>query len=62
MSGVDGELDDRVTDVCLRLPGGQSLFRGPWERDVEERGNTRWREERVATSGHLRRRRRNAIL
>lgn len=33
---VDGEFDDGVTDVCLRFSGGESLFRGARERDVQE--------------------------
>lgn len=62
MGRVDGKLDDGVTDVCLRFSGGQSLFRGARERDVQERGYAGWREERVPTTGHSRRRWRLTIL
>lgn len=62
MGRVDGELDDGVTDVCLSFSGGESLFRGARERDVQERGYTGRREERVPTTGHSRRRRRHTIL
>lgn len=55
MGRVDGELDYGVTDVCLRLSRGQSLFRGAWEGDVQERGYAGWREERVPTTCHSRR-------
>lgn len=59
---VDGELDDGVTDVCLRFSGGKSLFGWARERDVQERGYTGWRQERIPTTGHSRRRWRHAIL
>lgn len=59
---VDGELNDGVTDVCLRFSGGESLFGGAGERDVEERGDAGWREEGVPTASHSRRWWRLAIL
>ena len=59
---VDGELDDGVADVCLRFSGGESLFGGAGEGDVEERGDAGRREERVPAAGHSGRRWRLAIL
>lgn len=59
---VDGELDDGVTDVCLRFSGCESLFGGARERDVQERCYAGRREERVPTTGHPRRWWRHTVL
>lgn len=62
MSRVNGELDDGVTDVCLRFTRGEGFFRRARKGNVQKRGYTGGCEERVLATGRPWRWRRHAIL
>lgn len=62
MSRVNGELDDGVTDVCLRFTGGEGFFRRARKGNVQKRGYTGGCQERVLATGCPWRWRRHAIL
>ena len=51
VGGVNGQLDDGVTDMGVAIPWGHALLGGAGEGDVQEGGHTGRGEDRVPAPG-----------